>query len=386
MDRIDSERAGAIALGRVFGSKPALAKRLVESLGSAREVFSLGRAAREAVFGPFSRYAGELTPALLRDAEREYDRLRRLGYACLAFGEPSYPALLSDTPDAPAVLYLRCSGDPASLFGRGPAVAVVGTRDVSPRGRDWCRRLVKAFSESGRGPAVISGLALGVDGTAHRTALECGLPTIAVLPVGIEDVYPRVHRELSCLIASAEGSALVSDFPPGTVPTAFNFLRRNRIIAGLSDAAVVVESKRRGGAMVTARLASDYSREVFVLPGRVDDPRSEGCNMLISEKLAEIVVSVPQLCLRLGLKSPAGVGDGRSLREKLTGALSGRLDGERLEKAIRLAEAVRSSAGADYETLCRTTGMEYREVAGLCALLENEGVIETDLLQRCTLL
>ena len=124
---------------------------------------------------------------------------------------------------------------------------------------------------------IVSGLALGVDITAHAAALEGGLPTVGVSPVGIDDVYPRRHVPFVERMCATPGCALVTDYPPGTFPAAFSFIRRNRIIAGLAGSTVLIESRIKGGGMITARLAAGYGRDVFAVPGRIDDIRSQGC-------------------------------------------------------------------------------------------------------------
>ena len=126
-------------------------------------------------------------------------------------------------------------------------------------GREFCTRIVRTLAQAPDRPAIVSGLALGVDITAHLAALDAGLPTIAVIPVGIDDIYPPSHRIAAGRIAAAEGSAIVTDYPPGTAPLQINFIRRNRIIAGLSEATVVVESKAKGGSLVTANIAFSYA-------------------------------------------------------------------------------------------------------------------------------
>ena len=150
-------------------------------------------------------------------------------------------------------------------------------------------------------PLVVSGLALGVDAVAHRTALENGLKTVAVMATGIDQIYPSQHQGLGEQIASTPGCGLVSDYPPDTQAVAINFIRRNRIIAGICKATLLIESKIKGGGMITAHLANSYDREVFALPGRVDDPYSQGCNLLIRQNLAEPIGDLAELMQKLSL-------------------------------------------------------------------------------------
>ena len=246
----------AIALNAIFGNVPKFSHRLIDALGSAGAVFDLSPQERLELFGPHNPHAAQIGPAALDAAQAEYERLSARGVQFLDIFADGYPQALRECPDAPLLLYVRSSTPAAELFGGRPAVAVVGTRDQSPYGRECCRRIVAALAQAPARPLVVSGLALGVDITAHAAALEGGLPTVAVSPVGVEDVYPRRHTAFAERMCATPGCALVTDYPPGTVPAAFNFLRRNRIIAGLAGATVLVESRLKGGGMITARLAA----------------------------------------------------------------------------------------------------------------------------------
>ena len=189
-------------------------------------------------------------------------------------------------------------------------VAVVGTRDISPYGREWCERIVHALARTSPKPLIVSGLAIGTDICAHKAALEASLPTIAVMATGTDTIYPYRHRQIAEKMSGTQGCALVTDYPPGTAPLPVNFLRRNRIIAGLSHATILVESKIKGGGMMTCRLAFSYDRDVYALPGRADDLRSQGCNHLIRARMAEPLTSEEDIIDSLGLlttgrKSPS---------------------------------------------------------------------------------
>ena len=169
---------------------------------------------------------------------------------------------------------------------RRPRIAVIGTRDPSPYGREYTMKIVSMLAQSSLNPIIISGLAMGVDTIAHRSALSNGLQTVAVLPTGIDTIYPLQNRELAEKIQEDPGSALLTQFPEKTAPMAINFLARNYVMAALSDLVIVVGSKVKGGAIVTARYASEYNIPIIALPGRVDDLRSQGCNDLIREGIA----------------------------------------------------------------------------------------------------
>ena len=220
--------------------------------------------------------------------------------------------------------------------------------------------------------------------TPDMAALEHRLPTIAVMATGPESVYPHRHRETAERIASTPGCALITDYPPGTAPLAIHFLRRNRIIAGLSKATVLVESKIRGGGMMTCRLAFSYDRDVYALPGRADDIRSQGCNELIRKKIAEPITSASSLIEELGMKSVA-----QSLQisdtERLESAYSGRMCDEDIRLMARMLAAIRGRRSITVEEICTVLDTGYRKAAELTGILEIDGFITTDLLQRCSI-
>lgn len=210
------------------------------------------------------------------ELRRVLSRTARAGGRALTPADDEYPESLRKITEPPAILHVR--GD-LSAFAGNPGIAVVGSRDCTPYGRRVAERLGSDLARCGL--PVVSGLARGIDGAAHRGALDAGGVTVGVLPCGIDRVYPRQHRALARRIV-AQG-ALVTEFPPRTDPRPFHFPVRNRIIAGLSMVTVVVEAAARSGARITARLAMEEGREVVVVPGRVDSPTSEGALALLSD-------------------------------------------------------------------------------------------------------
>ena len=365
------------ALNKVFGYEPVLAQVLMEQIGSAEAVFSASRDEISRALGRSQGAQEQLGAALLEWAETELKKVADAGGRFLCPEDEDYPGLLVEIPDPPLGLYFKSASTPTEVCGLRHAVAVVGTRDLSPYGREWCIRLVQALSLSERQPLIVSGLAYGADAAAHRTALAEGLPTVGVMATGLDDIYPWRNRPLSEEMLSTPGCALVTDYPMGTSPVALNFIRRNRIIAALADATLVIESKTKGGSLITAKYANDYDRDVYALPGRVDDPRSQGCNSLIQKKMAEIITGEIDLAERLGL----GAGGGE--RQDFDGWMDRRYGPDSL--AARIAKRVHAQRGIDYEQLSQALDVPYAHILETVALLEADNVLTTDLLQRCYL-
>lgn len=376
------EKACLCALNRIFGFSPKTGLALISHTGSAADVFRLGSRELEELLGPSSRYKGEITWKAVEEASDELARLESRGIGFTGWTEEEYPSLLHECEDAPVGLYVRSRTPMDELWKPCRRIAVVGTRDITPYGREWCVRTVAGLSRSKEKPVIVSGLALGTDFCAHKAALESGLATIGVMATGPETVYPHRHREFAERLCETPGCALVTDYPPGTAPLAVHFLRRNRIIAGLSDSTILIESKIKGGGMMTCRLAFSYSRDVYALPGRADDLRSQGCNSLIRSKIAEPLTSIEDLTESLGLNRVGAKGR-RSVRETLISEYGSRLSPEKAELAINILTRIKEERGITIEELAEHTGMSYSMTANITAMLETDGFISIDLLQRC---
>lgn len=376
------EKACLCALNRIFGFSPKTGLALISHTGSAADVFRLGSRELEELLGPSSRYKGEITWKAVEEASDELSRLESRGIGFTGWTEEEYPSLLHECEDAPVGLYVRSRTPMDELWKPCRRIAVVGTRDITPYGREWCVRTVAGLSRSKEKPVIVSGLALGTDFCAHKAALESGLATIGVMATGPETVYPHRHREFAERLCETPGCALVTDYPPGTAPLAVHFLRRNRIIAGLSDSTILIESKIKGGGMMTCRLAFSYSRDVYALPGRADDLRSQGCNILIRSKIAEPLTSIEDLTESLGLNRIGAKGR-RSVRETVISEYGSRLSPEKAELAINILSRIKEERGITIEELAENTGMSYSMTANITAMLETDGFVSIDLLQRC---
>ncbi len=379
------------ALNKLFGYQPAKALTLMERVTNPVELFD----------GSFSQ---ELNGGQLEWARRELARVESEGSRFVSLLDDDYPVPLTQLPDPPMGLYMSATSSPTEVWGLRPMIAIVGTRDISPYGKEWCRKLVEALAEAPVQPCIVSGLAYGADGIAHQSALEHGLGTIGVMATGIDTVYPWQHRDLARQMVGTGGCALITDYPLETSPVANNFLRRNRIIAGLCSATLVVESKSRGGSLMTARYAVEYNRDVYALPGRVDDIRSAGCNSLIANEMARIITTIPELVGQLGLgarlRGPGGSWSStptaaafRHLLEETfpsgtpgPGVASGPGGAPGLGRApVTIGMAIRSHRGITADELSALTALPISTVVQCIGLLEAHGFITTDLLRRCSL-
>jgi DNA processing protein len=214
--------------------------------------------------------------------------------------DTGYPQLLLEIPDPPPVLYYRGNGQSTESQGLTPAIAIIGTREPTDYGKRWTRKISAALAQ--KGFTIVSGLAEGIDTEAHWSCLEAGGRALAVLGTGVDVVYPLRNNRLYRQILSQ--GLVLSEYPAGTQPERVHFPRRNRIIAGLSRAVLVMEAPSKSGALITAHLANDYCRDVYVLPGSLDNPRSLGCLGLVSQgaqlilnegHLLEMLSAIPQL-------------------------------------------------------------------------------------------
>ena len=287
-----------VALHRISGLGPVRFGKLEARFGTLSDAWQAGRADLIAA-GIDQKTAGEVVEQRPHiDPDGEMTRLEQIGVRAVHRRSPDYPALLAETYDAPSVIYVKGQLTPAD----SRAVAVVGTRGPTAYGREMARRL--AYDLAATGVTVVSGLARGVDGISHKSALEAGGRTVAVMGGGLDSIYPPEHTSLAARIA--ESGAVVSEYPLGMRPQAEHFPRRNRVISGLSLGVVVVEADMDSGAMITVKWALEQDREVFAVPGAVLSAKSNGPNWLIQQG-AKLVTNFQDVLEELniaGLQTP----------------------------------------------------------------------------------
>jgi len=351
-----AERAYWVALTLVPGVGPVSFGRLLARFGSARRAWATG----EMLLSEVERPPADAVPQLRRLRKAGAHALLRRVEARVAAAQgrivtaldPGYPVALGALDPRPPLLYI--AGDDAALTG--PAVAVVGTRRATGYGRSGATQVADALARAGI--AVVSGLALGIDGEAHRAAVEAGGRTVAVLPSPLDRIYPPRHRGLAAAIV-ATGGALVSELAPGQQQGRPDFARRNRIIAGLASATVIVEAPDRSGALLTAAAATTIGRDVYAVPGPMDAVASRGCNRLIADHLASLVTSPVALLTSLGVRdAERGVATVATLSES---------------EALVLAKLLKRPASVD--ELLGPTELATGALASALTLLEARGLV-----------
>lgn len=277
-----------IALTLVPGVGDVLGKKLVAYCGGAEAVFFEKKSLLEKIPGIGGKVvASILQQQVLARAEEEIVFIEKNGIQPFFYLDKTYPKRLQQCADGPIMLYYKGNTD----LNNNRIIGIVGTRNATTYGKQLCEQIAEQFAEDN--VLVVSGLAYGIDSFAHRAALKVGLPTVGVLAHGLDRLYPAQNKSLSEKML--ENGGLLTEFLMKTNPDRENFPRRNRIVAGMVDALIVVESASRGGALITAEIANSYHRDVFAVPGKVGDTYSEGCNYLIRTNRAHLMEKAEHL-------------------------------------------------------------------------------------------
>jgi DNA processing protein len=282
-----------IALTYLKSVGPAVGRTMVSYLGGAEEVFKASKPKLLKVPGVGEKTVSQMDcREALHQAEKELKFIEKNELTPLFFTDSRYPKRLKNCNDAPVLLYAKGYTD----LNLARVISIVGSRNATEYGKYLCRQLVQELT--GYNVLIVSGLALGIDVTAHRECIKCDIPTVGVLGHGLDRLYPAANRATAEKML--ENGAWLSEYPSGTIPGHNNFPQRNRIVAGMADATVVIEASIKGGALITAEIANSYNRDVFAFPGRVGDDYSEGCNFLIRHNKAQLLTSPADLAWSLG--------------------------------------------------------------------------------------
>ena len=290
-----------IALTRMTGFNFQTALLLCREMGGAKAVYEHRGDIRQVLPSVSERLSDALQnwdDALAR-AAREMEFMDKHHIRCLCYGDADYPQRLTECADAPLTLYYLGSAD----INRQRVVSIVGTRHCTSYGQDLIRHFVADLRLLCPDVLIVSGLAYGVDICAHRQALENGFDTIGVLAHGLDDLYPPRHRDTATQMIRQGG--LLTEYMSETRADKLNFVKRNRVVAGLCDATILVESAAKGGGLITAHIAQDYNRAVMAFPGQVGAPYSEGCNNLIRDNGAQLITSAADFVEAMGWQGDA---------------------------------------------------------------------------------
>lgn len=348
-----------IALSLIPDVGPILARKLVAYIGSVEGVFKESKSKLEKVPGIGKlKVNGMNIPALLKQAEEELDYLQTNNINHIFYLDDDYPYRLKECEDAPIVLFYR--GE--NRFNSEKIISIVGTRHSSQYGEQVCQKLVEDLGLLFPDIVVVSGFAYGIDICAHKAAMQYGLHTVAVFAHGVQHVYPGVHRKY--LDKMLLNGALVSEFPSENKPVRGNFVSRNRIIAGLADATIVIESGEKGGSLLTADMALSYNREIFAFPGRAGDIYSKGCNNLIKKNSAALIESAADLVYYMKWDASA---QSKPVQKKLFQTLSN-------EEEI-LVKALDSSNSITIDELSRSLNQPVSKLSSLLLKLEFDGLV-----------
>lgn len=284
---IDSKEVlHCLALQQMPGVGLISARVLYDVFGNATDLFVHKAELVHRIHPAQRRLVNQLdNPEAFRRAERELEFAAKNGIDAICIGDRRYPSRLRECPDAPLVLFFKGAANLNALR----VVSMVGTRKSTDYGRQLCNNFIRDLKALCPEVLVVSGLAYGIDIAAHRAALDNQLPTVGVLAHGLDRIYPPTHRSTAVEMLAQGG--LLTEYMSETNPDRQNFVQRNRIVAGMADAVVVVESAAKGGALITAGLATDYHRDCFAFPGRVGDPCSVGCNALVRDNKAALILS-----------------------------------------------------------------------------------------------
>lgn len=302
-----------LALQSVQGIGPVNAKKLMYRSGSAQALFEEGSDLFDSMKNVNRMLKKEFQdPLIFEKARAEIEFINANKVIAIAYNHDDYPDKLKHCQDGPLLLFKRGNFD---LKDR-KVISIVGSRGMSSYGIGFLKEFISEIKKFN--PVIVSGLAYGIDITAHREALRNNLETIGILAHGLDRIYPGIHkREANKMI---ECGGLLTEFWSGSRPEKVNFVKRNRIVAGMSEATIVVESGTKGGSLITADFAQSYNRDVFAVPGRVDDPMSSGCNALIKSNKAALISSVKDLEYILNWKEERAVEKG--IHQGLLNALS----------------------------------------------------------------
>lgn len=288
----DQELFNLLALLKVDGVGDIMGKKLLNSFGDASAIFKAKSSQLAAVDGIGSVLLKNLKDkSVFEKADKELTFIKNNNIKISFFQDENYPERLKHCIDAPILIFTAGNLD----FKNKKIISIVGTRQITSYGTDFCKKLIEDIAPLD--PVIVSGFAYGVDIVAHQAAMDFNLQTVGVLAHGLNQIYPRTHKKY--MARMEEKGGFITEFWSDSNPDKEKFVRRNRIVAGMTEATIVIESADKGGSLITANMANDYNRDVFAVPGRVTDKYSQGCNNLIKTQKANVLTSAADLIYML---------------------------------------------------------------------------------------
>ena len=362
----DQETLYMMALAQVPSVSQTNLRLLIDELGTATAIYENRKSLKELLPAASQKTLDALASIdnHLKRAEEELQFCREGKIQCLGINDNNYPQRLKDCNDAPILLYYRGSAN----LNTQHIVSMVGTRQITAYGKGLCRTFVRDLKQLCPDTLVVSGLAYGVDIHCHKAALEEGLDTVGVLAHGMDQIYPRMHRDTAKQMLTQGG--LLTEYLSATSIDKRNFVQRNRIVAGLADAIIVVESATKGGSLITADIALSYNRQVWAYPGRITDIYSAGCNKLISSNKASLLLDAEDFCLPMGWTN-----DIRH-RKKLSDGIQQELFSDFSAEERRIVEALTKADSKQINVLSVETNIPIGQLSSLLFTLEMKGAVQ----------
>lgn len=335
------------------------AKRLISYCGSAEAVFSEKKTALEKIPGIGEANAkAVLTQKVFERVDQEIKFIEKNKITPLFYLDKEYPKRLTHCEDSPVLLYFKGKAN----LNSEKIISIIGTREATDYGKQMCEKLIADLAPYN--PIIVSGLAYGIDICAHKAAMDNNLSTVCGLGHGLDKIYPAVHRTYAEKML--ENGGWLSDFTSGTTPDRENFPRRNRIVAGMSDATIVVESKIGGGSLITADIANSYNRDVFAFPGRVNDECSVGCNNLIKQNKAALIQSAADIIYIMGWE------------QKMKNApIQKQLFVELKPEEEILVNLLKEKESVNVDDICLFAKMPMSKVSSILLTLEFSGIVKS---------
>ncbi|NLF42416.1 MAG: DNA-protecting protein DprA [Bacteroidales bacterium] len=344
----------------IAGVGPVTAKKLIAFCGGLEAVFKEKKTGLLKIPGVGENLAKSiLSKDVFALVDKEIDFIEKNKIRALFYLDADYPFRLKHCDDGPILLFVKGETN----LNSDKMLAVVGTRSITSYGKELSQKVIEGLAP--QQPVIVSGLAYGVDAAAHKASIENHLPTVGVLGHGLDRIYPPLHQSLAERMLE-NGGALISDFTSGTIPDKENFPKRNRIIAGISDAVLVVEAAKSGGALITAQIANTYNRDVFAFPGRIGDAYSEGCNHLIKTNQAALIQSHIDIEYIMGWSVKQKAKPNQAL-----------LFHELTETESVIMDVLKSEVQPGIDLICKLSGQSMGKVSATLLELEFKGLVRS---------